>query len=192
MALCLALSLKGRGGLYAAFLGVAANLIIVLSFSMAVRASGALLEGQEPFARVALGAGRPVGLQVATLAAAERRAACRSARGLRRWWVRAMTRALTRMEAAALRRVDRVFVENAWMLEHVARTAGSSRVVFAPPGVDTDRFTPPERRDGAGHILSVGRMSDPRKVRALSQAVETISPMSRPLSAILAFTASTS
>ena len=55
--ICLALSLKGRGGLYASLLGVAANLIIILGFSFAVRASGSLLEGQESFARVALGAG---------------------------------------------------------------------------------------------------------------------------------------
>jgi osmoprotectant transport system permease protein len=54
---CLVLSLKGRGGLYASFLGIAANLALIISFTMAARAAGTLLEGQAPFARVSLGAG---------------------------------------------------------------------------------------------------------------------------------------
>ena len=122
-----------------------------------------VVAGCPSWAHVALEAGRPVGLQVATLMNVERQTALRAARGPRRIWSRAMTRILTRMDASALRRVDRVFVENSWMLEHVNQAAGSAPVVFAPPGVDTDRFTPPDRRDGEGYILAVGRMSDPRK-----------------------------
>ena len=122
-----------------------------------------VVAGAPGWALVALEAGRPVGLQVATLVTTERQAAIRGARGARRLWSRAMTRLMTRMEARALRRVDRVFVENSWMFEHVQRMTDPERVVFAPPGIDTDRFTPPDRRDGEGYILSVGRMSDPRK-----------------------------
>jgi osmoprotectant transport system permease protein len=54
---CLALSLKGKGRPYAALIGVAANLILVVSFILAARAASLLLEGQETFARVSLGAG---------------------------------------------------------------------------------------------------------------------------------------
>uniref|UniRef100_UPI00359C8F25 hypothetical protein n=1 Tax=Aeromonas salmonicida TaxID=645 RepID=UPI00359C8F25 len=48
---------------------------------------------------------------------------------------------------------------------------------------------------GASRIrapLAPPRKSEPRKVRALSQAVLTISLMERPLAAMLAFTAATS
>ena len=40
--------------------------------------------------------------------------------------------------------------------------------------------------------LAPPRLSEPRKVRALSQAVLTISPIDRPLAAIFALTAATS
>jgi glycosyltransferase involved in cell wall biosynthesis len=122
-----------------------------------------VVAGIPAWAGVALDADCPVGLQVATLMATERQSALRAAGGVRRLWSRAMTAVLTRLEATALRRVDRVFVENAWMLDRMRRMTPPERVVFAPPGVDTDRFTPPPRRDAADSILAVGRMSDPRK-----------------------------
>ena len=121
-----------------------------------------VVAGCPSWAMTAVGCGRPVGLQVATLLRVERAAQSRADRGLRRWVHPWMTRLLTGMEDQALRAVDRVFVENDWMFDHVSQVAGSDRVVFAPPGIDTEFFTPPaigERR----HILSVGRMSDPRK-----------------------------
>ena len=54
---CLVLSLKGKGRPYAALIGAAANLILIISFILAARAADQLLEGQEPFTRVSLGAG---------------------------------------------------------------------------------------------------------------------------------------
>ena len=82
-----------------------------------------------------------------------------------------MTRSCTPIEDEALRHVDAVFVENNWMLEHLRRR-GCHRVVFAPPGVDTDLFRP-ARAGAAGedYILSVARFGDPRKnVRLLFKA----------------------
>ncbi len=55
--LCLALSLRGRGRLQAAVLGVAANLILIVTVVLAGVAARTLLEGQASFARVSLGAG---------------------------------------------------------------------------------------------------------------------------------------
>jgi len=55
--LCLVLSLRGRGRLQAAVLGIAANLILIVVVVLAGVAARTLLEGQASFARVSLGAG---------------------------------------------------------------------------------------------------------------------------------------
>ena len=114
---------------------------------------------------------RPVVLQVATLARVERATLLGAPGGLTGVWRRWMTRSCTPIEDEALRHVDAVFVENNWMLEHLRRR-GCRRVVFAPPGVDTDLFRP-ARAGAAGedYILSVARFGDPRKnVRLLFKA----------------------
>jgi glycosyltransferase involved in cell wall biosynthesis len=106
-------------------------------------------------------------LHAATLAASERALVKRYAFPRWRYW---MTRVTSRLDLAALRRVRLTFVINRWMEETVARVAGSSRVVFALPGVDTDNFRPHAYAE-RGYILSVGRFSDPRKdVRTLFRA----------------------
>jgi glycosyltransferase involved in cell wall biosynthesis len=116
------------------------------------------------------GCGRPVCLQVATLAEVERQSVLRTGGWLRRFWRRRMTAAIARLDRHAIRSVDAIFVENRWMEEFARRHADPSCVIFAPPGVDTDFF-----RLGAyrprGHLLSVARFHDPRKnVRLLFQA----------------------
>lgn len=106
-------------------------------------------------------------LHAATLAASERARVSRYAFPRWRHW---MTRVTGRLELAALRRARLTFVINRWMEEEVARLVGPSRVAFALPGVDTDHFKPNRYAEG-GHILSVGRFSDPRKdVRTLFRA----------------------
>jgi len=54
---CLALSFVGKGKLRAVALGIAANLIVVISLVYSGLAASRLLEGEAPFARVSLGAG---------------------------------------------------------------------------------------------------------------------------------------
>ncbi|MFC4105902.1 glycosyltransferase family 4 protein [Micromonospora zhanjiangensis] len=108
-------------------------------------------------------AGVPVVLQVASLVGWERPALLASLPPARRAWCRWMTRLVSRVERDVLSRVDAVLVENAALAEHV-RSVSRTRLLVAPPGVDTDRFVPaPDgwRRDG--YLLSVCRMSDPRK-----------------------------
>ncbi|MFC2041943.1 ABC transporter permease [Chloroflexota bacterium] len=55
--ICFVLSLLGKGRLAAIFLGVAANLILIATFVLVGLSATQLLRGEEPFARVSLGAG---------------------------------------------------------------------------------------------------------------------------------------
>jgi glycosyltransferase involved in cell wall biosynthesis len=102
----------------------------------------------------------PVLLQVATIVKWERRAllAKRSGRGL---WDGVMTRALARLDDTGARHVRLAFVENALMHTHLSSLLGSDRVVFSPPGINTDFFTPGDAH--ADYLLAVGRFDDPRK-----------------------------
>jgi glycosyltransferase involved in cell wall biosynthesis len=123
-----------------------------------------LVAGAPSWALAARGVGRPVALCVATLTAAERRELATRGSWLARSWRGAMLRASARLEPIALRHVDVVFVMNEWMLAHMRGLLGPSRVILAPPGVDTDRFRPPaSARAAPGAIVSVGRFADPRK-----------------------------
>lgn len=109
----------------------------------------------------------PVVLQAATLAAAERRERFRRERGPVGAWRRVMTILTTRAERRAVQLADRIFVENEWMRSTVSSWTDPTRVVLAPPGVDTGHFRPcvgsDARRGGPGYLLSVGRFGDPRK-----------------------------
>ncbi|MEE2663871.1 MAG: glycosyltransferase family 4 protein [Myxococcota bacterium] len=108
----------------------------------------------------------PTAMQVATLAAVERRAVLGEGSVPQRAWRSLMTRITTWLEARGLDGVDAVFVENQWMDDHLREQIGSERVIFAPPGVDTDRFRPSESAQeppGPGVVLCVGRLADPRK-----------------------------
>lgn len=110
----------------------------------------------------------PVFLQVATQVRWERRAmlARRSVRGL---WDRVMTHAMARMDDTGAHVARTVFVENVLMEAHLSRSLGRSRVVFSPPGIDTEVFAPGNARGVV--LLSVGRFDDPRKnVRLLFEA----------------------
>nr|WP_272505147.1 glycosyltransferase family 4 protein [Salinibacter ruber] len=50
------------------------------------------------------------------------------------------------------------------MRTHLADHVDNDRLVFAPPGVDTSQFAPGDVPPSeGGHLLSVGRLADPRK-----------------------------
>lgn len=123
--------------------------------------------GSPAWANAVLGLGKPVSLQVATLARVERRMRDSNARGAVAVWRRLMTRVTDRMDERALRRVDAIQLENPWMLEFAKRVnhgRSSVDIRYAPPGVDAALFHPKAARDPAsGHILCVGRLDDPRK-----------------------------
>ena len=122
-----------------------------------VVAGGAALAG------AVVGAGPPVFLQVATRLRWERRARRGTLPPPARAWSDAMTAWATRLEVRALAAVDGVFVENGEMQAYV-REIGQRNVVFASPGVDTDRFSPAASGWAAdGYLLSVCRLAEPRK-----------------------------
>ena len=106
----------------------------------------------------------PITLQVATLARVERKSLLEDTSGLLGAWRRGMVRITDWLDHHALQYADRVFVENDWMRDHLADHVPSDRLVFAPPGVDTDQFAPGDTPPSEGrHLLSVGRLEDPRK-----------------------------
>jgi D-inositol-3-phosphate glycosyltransferase len=123
-----------------------------------------VVSGTPAFAYAVSDLGKPVSLQCATLARAERHSRECSGWSPMQAWRRSMTAITARYETAALRSVHAVQVENAWMLAHVEAIAQGAVVQYAPPGLDTDRFAPAQERslDG-GYILAVGRFADPRK-----------------------------
>ncbi len=127
--------------------------------------------GSPAWANAVVGAGKPVSLQVATLARVERRMRDGHARGVVGSWRRAMTVITNRLDERALRSVDAIQLENPWMLEHTrAAVSGLPNidVRYAPPGVDAAVFRPASSRDPSnGHILCVGRLGDVRKNIAL-------------------------
>lgn len=111
---------------------------------------------------------RPVVLQVATLVAAERASAVRQSPASTRWWREAMMHITSELDDRALATVDAIMVENEWMLKYSReRSAGSGRVVKAPPGVDCDAYVPLRDRTTQiterPYILFVGRFADSRK-----------------------------
>ena len=106
----------------------------------------------------------PTALQVATLAAVERRAVLDQGSAAARLWRGGMTRVTTALEARGLECVDAVFVENQWMFDALRERLAPEQVIFAAPGVDTEHFRPAASPpDASGPILCVGRMADARK-----------------------------
>jgi D-inositol-3-phosphate glycosyltransferase len=127
-----------------------------------------LVAGSPAQAHVVRNVKVPVFLQVATQVSWERRAmlAQLSLRGL---WHRLMTHAMTRMDDSGARLARTVFVENMVMHAHLSRSLEPDRVVFSPPGIDTQVFSPGDTL--GDFLLSVGRLGDPRKnVRLLFDA----------------------
>lgn len=125
-----------------------------------------VVAGAPCWALPACRASAPLLLQVATLTSEERRRRQRVERGPKALWRWVMTLITDRLDRRGLDQADRIFVENRWMERTVAGAVGDDRVVFAPPGVDVDRFRP-DGPEQAGmdepYILSVARFDDPRK-----------------------------
>ena len=122
-----------------------------------------VVNGGPALAAAVTRSGIPVVLQVASTASWERESQLASQVGATLKWHHAMTKLTSRVERSALHDVDVVLVENDAMLEHV-RALGQQNVVKAPPGLDTERFTPgPSGWRDNGYLLSVCRLGDPRK-----------------------------
>lgn len=122
----------------------------------------------------------PTALQMATLAGMERASRQAGGDGVLSAWRRFMTRITSRSDDRALRSVDSIFVENQHIFRIVRAMAPESRVLLAPPGIDTDLFTP-DGSGGGDYVLWVGRALDQRKNLGLFlEAVERIDAQARP------------
>lgn len=126
-----------------------------------------VVAGSPAWALVARDFKGPRLLQVATLAAVERSAGRRKPVSPIDVWRRSMTVFTNRLDRMGAAAVDLVFVENEWMRTTLSKWNDPSRVHIAPPGVDTNLFSPDPnasslRREN-DYILAVGRFADPRK-----------------------------
>jgi glycosyltransferase involved in cell wall biosynthesis len=122
-----------------------------------------VVAGTPAWAHVARAVDRPVALQVASLTREERRTALAPGWHPLALWRRLMAQVTDRLDHRALDIVDAAFVENQWMYDHLTGHMPSEDVMLAPPGVDTDRFTPGDPPSAGEYVLSVGRFGDPRK-----------------------------
>ncbi|MCE7979617.1 MAG: glycosyltransferase family 1 protein [Caldilinea sp. CFX5] len=109
---------------------------------------------------------KPIFLQVATLTTVERQALLEQVSWPRHLWIKGMNRIISQIETNALKHLRAVFVENEWMYEHLSSKMDPTKVIFAPPGIDTTRFRPDNYQPN-GYILAVGRLGDVRKNVAL-------------------------
>jgi glycosyltransferase involved in cell wall biosynthesis len=112
----------------------------------------------------AVGAFRgPVVVHFASFVTHERQHELRGPRSALGWWRRMMTNGVTRIERRALQRADAIVAVNRTRLvEAQALARPETPVDLVRTGVDTEWFSPDTYRDD-GHLLTVGRLTDPRK-----------------------------
>jgi glycosyltransferase involved in cell wall biosynthesis len=136
-----------------------------------------VVSGGPALGRVAERVTAPVVLETATRAAWERAPQLARTSGALRLWRTAMTRLVERSERRALSHVDAVLVANRELGDELKRLT-SAPVVVAAHGIDTHRFHPhPSGLRQEGYLLTVCRLSDPRKgldrlVEAYGQLLE--------------------
>lgn len=114
-----------------------------------------------------------VAISVFSKAEVERESLIRQTRQPKKTWLKLMTRINAGLERKAFQRADAIFVNNIWLKKELEESF-PTKTVFAPPGIDTDFFTPIDSKT-EDFLLSVGRFSDPRKnVRLLFQTYKIL------------------
>ena len=139
-----------------------------------------VIGGGPAIAYVTKNVSKPVILQVQTQVKVERRKLLHSSKGLNKFrhWI--MSNLISRIEERAIHIPEVVFVNNNWMFKWVCSKIGEDRTVFAPPSIDQSYFDrePDVNLKNKGFILSVGRLSDPRKnVRLLFEGYSLLCNM---------------
>lgn len=113
----------------------------------------------------------PVCLFAATMVEQERVALIRRTDGWRKFWSAEMTRRSAKIEKQALNSVTHVFAESEYTLQLLAPMVPPEHLQLGVPGVNTQQFSPLLTYNEDGYILSVGRLTDPRKnIRLLLDA----------------------
>lgn len=116
-------------------------------------------------------ANKPTCVFVATTARQERVSKLARMRGLAKMWLRAMTYIDTRIESHVLPRMSHVFAGSDYTRRLLSTMVPEHRLSLGVPGVDINLFHPADEYNYDGHILTVGRLADPRKnVRMLLRA----------------------
>ncbi|HEX8564255.1 MAG TPA: glycosyltransferase family 4 protein [Pyrinomonadaceae bacterium] len=132
-----------------------------------------VVAGSAPWLLAAKDFGGRVALSVFSKSKIERDSMIRRARQPKKTWLKLMTQINAGLEQKAFQRADTIFVNNIWLKEELEKTF-PDKTVFAPPGIDTDFFTPAATKT-EDYILSVGRFSDPRKnVRMLFRSYKIL------------------
>jgi glycosyltransferase involved in cell wall biosynthesis len=122
--------------------------------------------GAPYWAAAALHLPMPVLVWTASLAMSDRATRLRSAKPAVRMAQGVMTRLVMAQETRVLEKADTIFALSEYTREAIRQRVGGERVRLAPVGVDHERFRPPP--DAAErYLLTVGRLSDPRKNIAL-------------------------
>jgi D-inositol-3-phosphate glycosyltransferase len=133
-----------------------------------------IVAGTPSWALVARHLQRPTCLFVATTTAKERVTKISRSVGWRRIWLQVMTRAVSRMEQAALSNVTCVFAESEYTRQLLCSIVPAEQLLLSVPGIDTSFFCA-SVYCADGYILSVGRWADPRKnVRLLFKAYKRL------------------
>lgn len=123
-----------------------------------------IVAGSPAWAYIARNIKKPVVLQVATLVKNERSEKLRKSHFFLKIWRLLMTMITSVLEKKAIRIPQTILVENEWMANWAKKNQTTNNVFLIPPGIDTDLFKPInyyKRKNN--YILTVGRMSDPRK-----------------------------
>ncbi|HEX8396182.1 MAG TPA: glycosyltransferase family 4 protein [Pyrinomonadaceae bacterium] len=132
-----------------------------------------VVAGSAPWLLAAKDFGGRVALSVFSKSKVERESMIRRARQPRKTWLKLMTQINAGLEQKAFQRADTIFVNNIWLKDELEKTF-PDKTIFAPPGIDTDFFTPAAAKT-EDYILSVGRFADPRKnVRMLFRSYKIL------------------
>jgi D-inositol-3-phosphate glycosyltransferase len=126
--------------------------------------------GVPSWAATALGAGVPFGMWVASTVRDDRMSRLQAETRWKRWAKTAITSLVENAERQALRGSEFVLTISEYTKGLLRTFETQKEPTVAPCGVDTDLFVP-GRPAKPGYLLSVGRLSDPRKnVRMLLEA----------------------
>jgi glycosyltransferase involved in cell wall biosynthesis len=118
---------------------------------------------------------KPRCLFAATTIRRERVSLLAATSGARRLWLKLMTAVNDRNEQRALGLMDHVFALSEYTYADLAAMVPAFKLSLGVPGVDTELFHPAHSPPTDGCILSVGRLSDPRKnVRLLLDAYQRL------------------
>lgn len=106
---------------------------------------------------------RPVCLYMATTVNQDSASYRASLRGWRSWWSALMTWGNQRAEQKMLRQLNRIFVISRYTENQIKTAVHPPNPIFAPPGTDTNIFTPAASYHTNSYLIAAGRLADPRK-----------------------------